>query len=84
MNLNLSKKAIDCLAVAERGGDGDPYEWRLRYDVACGKYSEKAVNKKMQELADRGYIECGVSARTGWLTQKGKNALAAHRAVQHV
>lgn len=38
---------------------------------------EKRVWKKMEELADRGYLECGVSAVRPWLTEKGKLALGA-------
>lgn len=37
---------------------------------------EKRVWKKMQELVDKGYLECGVSAVRPWLTEKGKLVIA--------
>ena len=72
----LGQKAIDCLKLAELHGRWD-WEWDEHYMAICERYSEKAVTVKMVELANRGYIEYGVSARTGWLTEKGKAALEA-------
>ena len=69
----LGEKALACLRIAEVHST-DP-AWDDRYDLACRQYSEKAVIRKMEELCDRGYIECGVSVRTGWLTDKGAQAL---------
>lgn len=45
------------------------------YNDACSAYSEKAVLKKFEDLESARYIDCGVSARTGWLTDKGKEML---------
>lgn len=39
------------------------------------KFSEKAIYRRLEILDRRGYIDYGVSARTGWLTDKGKVAL---------
>lgn len=91
----LGEKSLACLAIAE-ARYGTPEEhgrlWRLAddafrkanrdalYDEACARWSEKAVCRKFEELADRGYIEYGVSARTGWLTEKGQAAMDASRA----
>jgi hypothetical protein len=35
----------------------------------------KQANAILEKVIDRGYVECGVSARTGWLTDKGKALL---------
>lgn len=43
----------------------------LAYDVLYQKYPPKKVDKKFDGLVRRGYLEFGVSARTGWLTSKG-------------
>ena len=46
------------------------------YKVLGEKYgSEKLVFKKMEWLASKGYLEYGVSLRTAWLTEKGKNEI---------
>lgn len=37
---------------------------------------EKVCFRAMERALDRGLIECGVSIRTGWLTDKGKQLLA--------
>jgi hypothetical protein len=49
------------------------------YEVLGKKYgSEKLVFKKMEKLADEGYLEYGVSLRTAWLTEKGEDSLSNH------
>lgn len=35
----------------------------------------KVCYNAMQRAYDRGYIECGVSLRTSWLTDKGKELI---------
>lgn len=37
--------------------------------------SQKLVAMKMEKLIGLGYMECGVSAVTGWLTPKGLKLL---------
>lgn len=75
MNLNLGEKAVDLLRFAQMPTRGDE-KW-LVYDALNLKYGEKPVQRKLEELARRGYMEYGVSARTGWLTAKGREYLAA-------
>lgn len=70
---NLGEKAIACLAMAALRATDQERE-RL-YAEACARWSEKAVCAKFAELVSRGYMECGVSARTGWLEPKGRDAL---------
>ena len=41
------------------------------YEVLYQKYPPKKVDRKFDTLVRRGYLEFGVSARTGWLTGKG-------------
>lgn len=50
-------------------------EWRRLYSEACATFSQRAVECKFAELAERGYLEYGVSVRNGWLTEKGHAAL---------
>lgn len=69
----LAEKALAVLDIASMSPAS--VERRDAYRDACAVWSEKAVCAKFDELARRGYIEYGVSARTGWLTDKGKEAL---------
>ena len=76
----LGLKARGCLAMVYALHDrNNSAAWQNLYDEACAAFSEKAVNLKFEELARRGYLDCGVSARTGWLTEKGKAALFQSR-----
>lgn len=75
MNLNLGEKAVDLLRFAQMPVRGEE-RWRV-YDALNLKHGAKPVQRKLEELADRGYIEYGVSARTGWLTGKGRAYLDA-------
>lgn len=45
---------------------------------AFPEYPPKLVFKKMEQLADRDYLEYGISLRTAWLTDKGKEYLKQH------
>jgi hypothetical protein len=69
----LGKKAIACLQMAALRPD-EPERRRL-YEAACSRWSEKAVCAKFEELISKGYIGCGISARSGWLTARGRSAL---------
>lgn len=66
----MKLKTIDLLKMCsmENGSAVRIAEWRRLCDI----YSTKAVIRKLEELADRGYIEYGVSVRGAWLTEKGK------------
>lgn len=70
----MGPKAIACLRIAAL--DKMSNEWTTAYQAACAEFSEKAVISKFEQLAGDYYIEYGVSARTGWLTDKGREALA--------
>jgi len=48
-----------------------PYVTLERETGACFKVCYRA----MERACDRGYVECGVSLRTGWLTDKGKELI---------
>lgn len=39
------------------------------------KYSQEAINAKMEELDHRGLLDYGVSLRTAWLTKQGEALL---------
>lgn len=74
--MNLQPKALDCLRIAATpcGAARDDLFAR-----AGARWSDKAVWRKLEELYDRGYIECGTSVFSGWLTEKGRAALEAAR-----
>lgn len=69
----LGHKALTCLDLARRTHDYNGFS--EAWDAACEIYHPKQLIKMSQSLVDRGYMECGVSARTGWLTPKGRDAL---------
>jgi len=73
--VKLGKKALTVLRLAAIPID-DPMRRDLT-EAAARVYSQKAVDKKFEDLVREGYMECGVSARTGWLTPKGRAALDA-------
>lgn len=81
---NMGAKSLDLLRLAAmpRETNEEFQAWKLRLSELETQYSAKAVDRKMEELTDRGYTEYGVSARTGWLTDKGRQALLAHNWLQ--
>ena len=72
--MNLQPKAIDCLRIA-----ATPLgpEREALHEAAAARWSAKAVWRKLEELYDRGYVECGTSELSCWLTEKGRTALEA-------
>lgn len=73
-NLNLSAKTIDLLKFA--GMPFNAARWE-RYEELVTKYGRKPVERKLDELSRRDYIDHGTSPRGGWLTTKGKSILLA-------
>ena len=53
---------------------GYPFAYRVLYDEGV---PPKVVEAKFGRFFRRGWIEYGVSLRTGWLTTKGEDALRA-------
>lgn len=70
----LGEKSIACLRVA---ATKESEAWRRAYEAVCARWGEKVVLSTFERLSRRGYIEYGVSERTGWLTDKGRVALGA-------
>ena len=64
------------LALLHAQGQGAPFAYRVLYDAGV---PTKVVEAKFQRFYRRGWIEYGVSLRTGWLTAKGKEALRTSR-----
>ncbi|WP_399554232.1 hypothetical protein OG582_40620 (plasmid) [Streptomyces anulatus] len=54
------------------------YRWEMpgAWWTLCTVYPEKVVTAAYVREDDRGYLECGVSLRTSWLTDKGAARLA--------
>lgn len=75
LNPNLSQKTVDLLRLASIPAGQELR--RIEYQKLVALYGQKPVDRKMAELARRGYIEFGVSAVVGWLTKKGEEFLAS-------
>lgn len=81
-NAIISEKTQACLEMAEALHCDDKNRhtnWKSLYAAACLKFSEKAINRKFEELFARDYIDYGVSVRTGWLTDRGRAVLSLCR-----
>lgn len=77
---DLTSQERDHLAFTAQNQDGTHDEWAARYTELCDRYGgEEAVNDELERLYDLGYIDCGVSVRTGWLTDAGSAALGSGR-----
>lgn len=63
-----------CLAYRQRslGRDEFPYGILSEQTGEC----QKVCYCAMERAHRRGLIECGVSLRTGWLTDKGRELIA--------
>ena len=71
---NLGQKARDLLALAAVD-PAHPSRGQLHAE-ACHRYSAKAVARKFQELAHRGYLTLGPAGPSqASLTDKGRQAL---------
>lgn len=68
-----------CLAYAEslrqRDAGRKPYDYPYEILQRMTGQCEKVCYRAMERANDRGYVEYGVSLRTGWLTPKGKALL---------
>lgn len=68
-----------CLAYEEMnrkrdiGGGGIEFADKILMRVTG--QPEKVCYRAMERAEDRGYIDCGVSLRSGWLTEEGKELL---------
>lgn len=74
MNLNFSQKTIDLLRLLSMPVTN--VRWR-KYEALVAQYGRKPIERKLDELTRRDYIDHGVSPGGGWLTDKGKDVLAA-------
>lgn len=71
----MATKDITDLMVCQAYQDRQPTE--LPYDLLMQRTGEclKVCYRAMERAHGRGYIEYGVSLRSGWLTDKGKQLL---------
>lgn len=65
-----------CLAFKQYSTHGAregkyPYHYLMEWTKEC----EKVCVRAMERAENRGYVDCGVSLRTGWLTEKGKELI---------
>jgi hypothetical protein len=66
----LGRKMRDGLTAYLRRGDMPADEWLIERG-----YPPKMAASIIDRLVQRGWIEYGVSPRTGWLTNEGREAL---------
>lgn len=67
--------AVDCYQIAMRHPHAPhvPYPYEILSVIL--EQPEKVCYRAMERAERRGYIEYGVSLRTGWLTQKGRDLI---------
>lgn len=55
-----------------------PFDGVFRTDELAARLgiSPKQVYRAMEKAEDNGWVDCGVSLRTGWITDKGRAELA--------
>lgn len=64
-------------AARQRGDNWDkPYEMPYEILERVTVQPFKVCYRAMERAEERGLIDCGVSLRTGWLTDKGKSLLS--------
>jgi len=64
-----------CIAYYEYQKDKPFKIFALDILIAMTSAPEKVAYAAMERAYERGLIECGVSLRSGWLTDKGKHLL---------
>lgn len=72
------KQVCEAYAEAERqrGPEWEnDYEYPYEILMRITGEPEKVCYRAMERADERGYVEYGVSLRTGWLTDKGKALL---------
>jgi len=69
-----------CEAVAEY--QSDIYNKPFPYEIIAQKTgcAEKVAYRAMERAVDSDYLDYGVSLRTAWLTEKGKEVLKENSA----
>ena len=65
---------IDAYSTAVHAGEEPPFDVPWLVWVARG-FHENVVSAKYDKFDRKGYMDYGVSLRTGWLTEKGKARL---------
>jgi hypothetical protein len=70
---DISDKQV-CEAYAEYGENRESFPYEILARITG--QPEKVCYRATERAQDRGFIECGVSLRTGWLTTSGKKLLA--------
>lgn len=73
----MQAKDIPLKTILQLIYDHDKKRTKLfAYEVLIGQgIPEKVVYAKYDNIDSKGYVNCGVSLRTGWLTQKGIDRL---------
>ncbi len=69
---NITDKQVVLAYIEFKKNSGKyPYDYLMEWTGEC----EKVCFKAMERAEERGYIDCGVSLRTGWITEKGQSLI---------
>lgn len=71
------KQVCEAYVESKRQREEIPYWYEHPYSILMRTTGqcEKVCYRAMERACDRGFIEYGVSLRTGWLTDEGKKLL---------
>lgn len=80
MSAPRDNRPLDRLLLAayrdQQGRLSEPgHRWPYEIAEAAG-YPWKVAYRRMERLVELGFVDYGVSLRTGWLTEKGRARLA--------
>ena len=73
---NITDKQV-VLAYSEyaKNHDSQPQKWPYNYLMEWTGECEKVCIKAMERAEERGYVDCDVSLRTGWITETGQSLI---------
>lgn len=66
---------VQVLLAYRKAKEIDFDKWPYEFLMEWTNQPQKVCFRAMERAYDRGYLECGVSLRTGWLTKKGDEYL---------
>lgn len=77
----MARKDVPTILVLKAYEEYQKYRNEFPYEI-LSKWTgqpEKVCYRAMERDCAKGYIECGVSLRTGWLTEEGKEFLLKYK-----
>ncbi|WP_057766707.1 hypothetical protein [Cytobacillus praedii] len=77
----MARKDVPTILVLKAYEEYQKHRNEFPYEI-LSKWTgepEKVCYSAMERDRAKGYIECGVSLRTGWLTEEGKEFLSKYK-----